>query len=118
MLQFLYVIVSTIGLLVLTGGGILAQVEIDSIEQIRSSATQAYRLPGTQKDGQVLLPTQWSLNPAGKHLQVGDFPVTIEMHPLESYAAVLHAGYGDHEIVVIELNDFSIVSRVSLPKPL
>ncbi|MCA9190563.1 MAG: beta-propeller fold lactonase family protein [Planctomycetales bacterium] len=116
MLQFLYVIVSTIGLLVLTGGGILAQVEIDSIEQIRSSATQAYRLPGTQKDGQVLLPTQWSLNPAGKHLQVGDFPVTIEMHPLESYAAVLHAGYGDHEIVVIELNDFSIVSRVSLPE--
>ncbi|MCA9130500.1 MAG: SMP-30/gluconolactonase/LRE family protein [Planctomycetales bacterium] len=74
------------------------------------------RLPGMQLDGRVLLPTQWSLKPAGVQLPVGDFPVTIEMHPREQFAAVLHAGYGEHEVVVIDLEDFRIVSRVSLPE--
>ncbi len=31
------------------------------------------RLPGMQAGGQMLLPTQWSLQPAGKQLLVGDF---------------------------------------------
>ena len=53
------------------------------------------RLPGMQASGQMLLPTQWSLQPAGKQLSVGDFPVAIAMHPKSQFAAVLHAGYGD-----------------------
>ncbi len=32
------------------------------------------RLPGMQAGGQMLLPTQWSLKPAGKQLALGDFP--------------------------------------------
>src|SRR5687768_175689 len=30
-------------------------------------------LPGLRKDGSVQLPNQWSLKPAGRHLEVGDF---------------------------------------------
>ncbi len=60
-----------------------------------------------QPSGQMLLPTQWSLQPAGKQLAVGDFPVTIALHPTEKFAAILHAGYGDHEIVIVDLSEFS-----------
>jgi YVTN family beta-propeller protein len=74
------------------------------------------KLPGMQAGGRVLLPTQWSLQPAGKQLRLGDFPVNIAMHPSEAFAAVLHAGYGEHEIQVVDLKSFRVVSSVSLPE--
>jgi YVTN family beta-propeller protein len=73
-------------------------------------------LPGMQASGKILLPNQWSLRPAGKQLKVGDFPVNIALHPTEPFAAVLHAGYGDHEVVIIELKELKIVSRVNIPE--
>lgn len=73
-------------------------------------------LPGMQPGGRVLLPTQWSLAPAGKQLKLGDFPVNIALHPGEPYAAVLHAGYGAHEIVIVDLKSLAIVSRVEIPE--
>src|SRR5262245_16006629 len=85
--------------------------------QETSTAThQPRRLPGMQASGQVLLPTQWSLDPAGRQLKVGDFPVNIALHPKEPLAAVLHAGYGEHEIVLVDLKEFRIVSSVALPE--
>ena len=62
------------------------------------------------------LPNQWSLRPAGVQLALGDFPVNIALHPDGKWAAVLHAGYGEHEIVIVELRKSRprIVSRVSL----
>ncbi len=69
-----------------------------------------------QSGGQVLLPTQWSLDPAGKQLKVGDFPVNIALHPKEPLAAVLHAGYGEHEVVLVDLKEFRIVSRAAVPE--
>ncbi len=38
-----------------------------------SKGTEPIRWPGMQTNGQMLLPTQWSLRPAGKQLLVGDF---------------------------------------------
>jgi YVTN family beta-propeller protein len=61
-------------------------------------------LPGLRKDGFVQLPNQWSLRPAGRHIEVGDFPVNIALHPTGEFAAVLCAGYREHEIVVVDLN--------------
>ncbi|MFO0876348.1 MAG: alkaline phosphatase family protein [Gemmataceae bacterium] len=60
-------------------------------------------LPGVQPAGEVLLPNQWSLRPAGKQLELGDFPVNLAVHPGGGYLAVLHAGYGPHEVVLIDL---------------
>jgi DNA-binding beta-propeller fold protein YncE len=71
-------------------------------------------LPGLQTDGFTLLPNQWSLRPAGSHLEVGDFPVSIAMHPTAPWLAILHAGFGEHEVVIVSLARQKIVSRVSL----
>lgn len=74
----------------------------------------ARRRPGVQQDGLILLPNQWSLAPVGKQIALGDFPVQIALHPSEPWAAVLHAGYGTHEVVVIDLHKQAVVSRAAL----
>jgi len=59
---------------------------------------------------------QWSLQPAGKQLKVGDFPVNIALHPSEPFAAVLHCGWGEHEIVTVDLKKFDIIARIKAPE--
>ena len=92
------------------------QVRVKPLEQSdeNKELSLAPRLPGVQHDGSVLLPNQWSLNPVGKQLRLGDFPVQIALHPSEPFAAILHAGYGRHEIVVIDLKRQQIVSSAAL----
>lgn len=60
-------------------------------------------LPGLQHDGSVLLPNQWSLRPAGRQVNVGDFPLNLAVHPTGRFVAVLHCGYSQHEIRLLEL---------------
>ncbi|MFO0805242.1 MAG: alkaline phosphatase family protein [Gemmataceae bacterium] len=73
-------------------------------------------LPGLNRDGFVQLPNQWRLKPAGRHLEMGDFPVNIAIHPTGQYAAVLHAGFKEHEVVIVNLDKARtrVMSRVSV----
>jgi sugar lactone lactonase YvrE len=73
-------------------------------------------LPGVQPGGAVLLPNQWSLRPVGKQLPLGDFPVNLALHPSGQWLAALHAGFGTHEVVMVDLNRSKpkIASRVTL----
>ena len=71
-------------------------------------------VPGARSDGSVLLPNQWVLRPVGKQIALGDFPVNIAVTPDGRYAAVLHCGNGQHEVVVVDLKANDIVSRVSV----
>ena len=70
------------------------------------------RLPGLMPDGEIVLHNQWSLSPAGKHLELGDFPVNIALHPSKSFAAVLHSGHGTHEVVVVDLKERLVACRI------
>jgi DNA-binding beta-propeller fold protein YncE len=78
------------------------------------AADPAPTVPGIQPDGSILLPNQWTLRPAGKQVRVGDFPVNIAMHPAGGWAAVLHAGYSVHEIIVLDLKTGEIASRAPI----
>jgi YVTN family beta-propeller protein len=73
-------------------------------------------LPGLRRDGSVQLPNQWSLRPAGRHLEVGDFPINMVLHPTGEYLAVLCAGFRDHEVVIVDLNPqrSRVVSRAQV----
>ena len=73
-------------------------------------------LPGLRKNGFVQLPNQWQLKPAGKHLDLGDLPVNVQLHPTGQFAAVLHCGMKDHEVVVVDLNAArrKVVSRTTV----
>ncbi|HSH92719.1 MAG TPA: bifunctional YncE family protein/alkaline phosphatase family protein [Roseimicrobium sp.] len=80
------------------------------------AASPAPQWPGPKADGSVLLPNMWSLKPAGSQVDLGDFPVNIAVHPSGKYAAILHSGYGQHEVVVVELKGKTIASRTKLPE--
>lgn len=70
---------------------------------IASTNTGPRILPGVLPSGFVQLPNQWRLRPTGSQTELGDFPVHIELHPNGKYAAVLHCGYRDHEIIILSL---------------
>jgi sugar lactone lactonase YvrE len=71
-------------------------------------------LPGMQPGGSILLPNQWSLRPAGKQLDLGVFPVNIALHPSGRWLAILHAGYGQHEVVTVDLERLAIIDRAEM----
>ena len=71
--------------------------------------------PGLTRDGSVLLPNGWSLKPAGRQTRLGDFPVLEALHPTEPVLAVLHAGYGEHEVVTVNPADGKVIGRVVMP---
>src|SRR5437899_2829414 len=71
-------------------------------------------LPGPRADGSVLLPNQWSLRPAGRQVELGDFPVNIAIHPKGRFAAVLHCGYAKHEIRIVDLQAAKIVAQMDV----
>ncbi|HVJ80940.1 MAG TPA: beta-propeller fold lactonase family protein, partial [Planctomycetia bacterium] len=71
-------------------------------------------LPGPQRDGAVQLPNHWSLRPTGRHVEVGDYPVQLVIHPSGKWLAILDAGNSDHEVVVVDVAKHEIVSRVTI----
>ncbi len=71
-------------------------------------------LPGRREDGSVRLPNQWFLRPVGRQIEMGDFPVNVALHPSGNWAAVLHAGHGQHEIIVVDLKTEAVASRTKL----
>ena len=62
----------------------------------------------------MLLPNQWSLRPAGRQIELGDFPVNLAVSPDGKFAVILHAGYGQHELVVVDLAKKQITSRTNV----
>jgi YVTN family beta-propeller protein len=79
-------------------------------------ARPAVMLPGLQPNGVIRLPNQWSLRPAGQQVPLGDTPVNMALHPSGDWVAVLHAGYGTHEIIVVDIHGprQKVVCRVPL----
>lgn len=105
--------------LLLVGVVALYAVTMPAQEPPKADAKPLARdLPGLRKDGFVQLPNQWKLKPAGKHVELGDFPVNIALHPTGQFAAVLHAGFKEHEVVIVDLNraKTQVVSRVQIPQ--
>lgn len=90
---------------ILEGGALLAQ---------ETPKREPIRLPGMTAKGQILLPTQWTLAPVGRQVKLGDFPVHLELHPSGEFAAVLHSGYAEHEVVIVSLKTEQVLSRVTV----
>lgn len=72
--------------------------------------------PGIKDDGSVLLPSGWSLRPAGSQTALGDFPVDLVMHPERPFAAVLHAGYGPHAVSLVHAATGRVLAEVVVPE--
>jgi len=87
---------------------------LEAISQETAVQPAPVVLPGLQKNGQTLLPNGWSLRPAGEQIDVGDFPSHLEISPDGKFAAVLHSGWGTHEIRVVGIAENKVLSSVVL----
>ncbi len=85
-----------------------------SLSAASMQAAEPVLWPGPTPDGSMLLPNQWSLRPAGNHVELGDFPVNIAVAPDGKYAVILHCGYGQHELVAVDLTKKQVVSRADV----
>ncbi len=88
----------------LSGGNVFSQEE--------SPSKTPVQLPGMQSSGQTLLPNGWSLRPAGEQVDLGDFPSHMELSPDGKFGAILHSGWGTHEIRVVSIADKKVTSAV------
>jgi len=95
----------------LVGAAVAAAFLATVAAPFRPAVAEERATPGPQPDGSVILPNQWSLRPAGRQVDVGDFPAAIAVHPDGRHAVVLHCGYGPHELVVLDVAAREVVSR-------
>jgi DNA-binding beta-propeller fold protein YncE len=70
--------------------------------------------PGPKPDGSVQLPNQWSLNPVGRQVDLGDFPINIAIHPTGRFAVILHSGFSGHELKVVDIRAGTVVCQIRL----
>lgn len=63
----------------------------------------------------IQLPNQWRLTPVGATLDLGDLPVTMVLDPSQRYAAVVHAGFADHEVRLVDTVERRVASRALVP---
>jgi DNA-binding beta-propeller fold protein YncE len=79
------------------------------------SQPEGLRQVGPQTDGSVLLPTGWSIRPAGTQIETDTFPMASAMAPGGKYMAVLHGGYNPPSVVMLETATLKQVAKVDLP---
>ena len=71
--------------------------------------------PGLTRSGAVLLPNGWALKPAGKQSLLGDLPVILAENPRAPVLAILHAGYGEHEVWTLDSESGETIARTTIP---
>jgi DNA-binding beta-propeller fold protein YncE len=88
------------------------------VEPTQAQSRPALPPPLTPEDQLTtgeLLPNQWRLTPTGATLPLGDLPLTLELSPDRRFAAVVHAGFGQHEVRMIDLERREMISRALVP---
>lgn len=72
--------------------------------------------PGKQPDKtSVLLPTGWSLTPAGASLPLGDLPLNIAVSPDQKYVAVTNNGQSKHSLQLIDAKKGRLLHSFEIP---
>ncbi|MEX2299791.1 MAG: bifunctional YncE family protein/alkaline phosphatase family protein [Bryobacterales bacterium] len=78
-------------------------------------AEQSARIhPGPQSDGSILLPTGWSISPAGKQIPLSTMPMAAVLSPDDRYLLVLNGGFLPPTISVIDLQTETETGRVAV----
>ena len=71
---------------------------------------------GKQATGNsILLPTGWSLTPAGSSLDLGDLPMNIAIAPNKKILAVTNNGQGKHSLQLIDMKKNSLLHSLEIP---
>lgn len=94
----------------------LAQLDRDDPKNTDPKARPLATLPGMQPSGTTLLPNGWTINAQGKQATLGDLPVHLLVHPSGEEMAILHSGYGEHEIITLDVKTLNKIARIPIPQ--
>jgi DNA-binding beta-propeller fold protein YncE len=76
------------------------------------SAPPLSSMPGGMIDGTTLLPNGWRIQPAGKHVRVGDLPLNLVQTPDSRYLIVTSNGLARPSFSVVDVANWSIKSTM------
>jgi YVTN family beta-propeller protein len=70
--------------------------------------------PGPVGKGVTLLPNGWRIAPAGSHLDVGDLPLAMAIHPDGKHVVITNNGWSKPSLRVVDLERRQVVQKLAL----
>src|SRR5512139_2437693 len=70
--------------------------------------------PGPQGEGVTLLPNGWRIAPVGRHLDVGDLPLTMALHPDGRHLVITNNGWSKPSLRVVDLERGEVTQKMAL----
>ena len=70
--------------------------------------------PGSLGNGVTLLPNGWKIQPAGRHLSIGDLPLSMVESPDGDYLVVNNNGYAKPTLTIVDLKRGYVASKTTL----
>jgi YVTN family beta-propeller protein len=92
----------------------LAAISWGTLHTLAQSASAPAAVPGNLTDGTTLLPNGWRIQPAGKHLRVGDMPLNLTQTPDSKYLVVTSNGLARPSFSIVDLATWTIKSSMPL----
>ena len=93
---------------------LLAGAAWGTLRMRAESALPPASMPGGMTDGTTLLPNGWRIQPAGKHLKVGDMPLNVVQTPDSRYLIVTSNGLARPSFSVVDIASWSVKSTLPL----
>ncbi len=70
--------------------------------------------PGSLGKGVTLLPNGWKIQPAGRHMAVGDLPLAMVESPDGNFLVITNNGYAKPTLTVVDLGKGLVSSKANL----
>ena len=70
--------------------------------------------PGSLGNGVTLLPNGWKIQPAGRHMAIGDLPLAMVESPDGNYLVVTNNGYAKPTLTIVDLKRGYVASKTNM----
>ena len=70
--------------------------------------------PGSLGNGVTLLPNGWKIQPAGRHMSIGDLPLAMVESPDGNYLVVTNNGFAKPTLTIVDLKRGYVSSKTSM----
>ena len=91
---------------------VFAVVVTGALTTVAQKGPAPAQWPGYLGGGVTLLPNGWKIAPEGRHVQVGDLPMTIVPSPDGRFAAVSTSGYDKPALSIFDTRSLQVIARV------
>src|SRR5512138_897854 len=70
--------------------------------------------PGPLGDGVTQLPNGWRIAPAGRHLDAGDLPLAMALHPDGRHLVITNNGWSKPSLRVVDLERWQVTQKAAV----